>query len=135
MAKKGKLRLRCLSCDAGMKARDVACRRCGSRRPGGLAETRTAAKVLFVPADGSRPFLVKAARPVCGRCGSSSRAGAVHCTSCGLALHLRVVKSTPEETRKQIFLAKARADYRPEHREALWREAHPEIYGNGGRPA
>src|SRR5277367_5480779 len=69
--KKGKVI--CPRCDARMKPRDVACRKCGARRPGGLADMGTADKALFVPHDGTAPFVVKMAGPSSGK---TARAGA-----------------------------------------------------------
>jgi hypothetical protein len=112
-SKKRKARVICPGCDRRMKPRDVACRKCGTRRPGGFAETGSAAKALFVPAGGAAPFLVKGAR------------------AAPPEPRLRVVKSA-EDIQREVFLAKHRAEYRPEYREEYWKSAHPEIYGQGG---
>jgi hypothetical protein len=61
MASKNRARLRCTGCDSKLSARDVVCRKCRTPRTGGFAATGSAGKALFVPGDGTRPFVVKMA--------------------------------------------------------------------------
>jgi hypothetical protein len=131
--KKGRARVLCPGCGSKLKTKDIACRRCGTRRPGGLAASRSADKALFVPGDGAPAFLVKAARPRCPspRCGAvSTRPGAKHCTRCGAPLGLRVVKSAGD-VQREVFMRDLCGSPDPAVRESLWRAAHPEIYGKG----
>jgi hypothetical protein len=135
--RRSRARIGCGGCGAKLKARAVPCAKCGTRRPGGVAESGYAGKAMFLPADGATPFLVKAARPRCPNphCGAvSTYAGARHCTSCGTVLGLRVVKSAGD-ARSEVFLRDMYASPDPGQRESLWRAAHPQIYGNGGQSA
>jgi hypothetical protein len=133
-SKKKKAGVTCLACGSVMKGKDVACRKCGHMREGVMMQQEPgAAKAVFRPVAGPA-FLAKAARPRCGRCGSASRHGARHCTSCGVSL-LQVVKSAGEAQRDR-YLGLAAAEPDPGQRELLWRLAHPDVYGkNGGRTA
>jgi len=119
--RKKKAGVTCLSCGAGMKRKDAACRRCGA--PTALGEARKAM------AAGGVTFIGKSMRPRCPRCGNASRPTARHCTSCGTAL-LTVVKSAAEQSRDH-YLALMRQESNPEARQGWWQLANPDLYGKG----
>lgn len=123
MSKKSKkARVTCLGCGSAMKARDLACRKCG--RPSPMAETRKA-----MLASGTT-FVGKAMRPRCSRCGNVSRPEARHCTGCGSAL-LQVVKSAAQ-AEADMWMVRYRREANPAQREVFWRLAHPDLYRKGG---
>ena len=132
--KASKARVGCPGCGSRLKARDVACRKCGKQREGGFAATGSAAKALFVPGDGAPPFLVKAARApaarACASCRHLNKAAYSYCVNCGRPL-LSVVAKSAGNAQREVFLAKVRAESNPEWREGWWRAAHPELYGRG----
>jgi ribosomal protein L40E len=122
MSKKGKTKATCLGCGGRMKAKDVACRKCGWSTPAGEACKAMIASGVH--------FIGKSMRPQCPRCRATSRPSAKHCKGCGSPL-LMAVKSAGEMERDR-YLALARQEADPGRREVFWRLANPDV-SNAGR--
>jgi hypothetical protein len=131
MSKKRKAKIsraRCPACRSPMKARDVACRKCGRPAVAGKLAGGTVV-----------PFLAKAAaqaRPRCPLGHGTGRPGAAHCTRCGSFLDF----SSPQTEAVSKAVGASRgggsqwaADfYRepdPARRQWLWELMHPETKG------
>lgn len=104
---------RCGGCGGRMKSRWAMCPACG----------RTSATKAG-----------KAAHPrVCHRCQKISfKAAARYCGGCGTVLTGPALKTAAElsaEQQRVTYLAKAAGQHDPAQREALWRRAHPELFG------
>jgi hypothetical protein len=105
-----KKRMTCLAC--GLTLRRKACPVHGKAgmAPASAVKATLSANAAVVKAAAGRSFLAKSAAP-------------------------RPRMQTAEEARRETLMRDLYRSPDPAMREGLWRAAHPEFQGNGGRPA